>query len=317
MDHYTASALIHRIMLATAGLLALIVSAAAQDQPPAAGPEAPLWAFPPAQMQTVPGSTKKLSEVVIYDRTRAVDWFPEQHPSMPDAVKGRAPVFACGFCHLPSGDGRPENATVAGLPEAYIKQQIADMKSGARVVDPHFTTGANMVLMAKMSSEADVDAAAKYYAGLKHQRHLKVVETEDIPRATPNSVYVFDNSGTREPLGERIVEGPDDFEQFERRDPSTRYTAYVPVGSIVQGTALAQGKGGHVPCETCHGPGLKGSAIGPPIAGHFATTTFRQLYAFETGTRNGVQSALMKPIVAGLSQNDMIALSAYVASLEP
>jgi hypothetical protein len=41
-------------------------------------------------------------------------------------------VFACGFCHLPNGLGRPENSSLAGLPASYIVQQVADFKSGAR-----------------------------------------------------------------------------------------------------------------------------------------------------------------------------------------
>ena len=41
-------------------------------------------------------------------------------------------VLACGYCHLPNGQGRPENASLAGLPEAYIIKQMADFKSGQR-----------------------------------------------------------------------------------------------------------------------------------------------------------------------------------------
>ncbi len=42
---------------------------------------------------------------------------------------GRAPdVRACGFCHLPNGQGRPENASVAGQPAEYIVQQMRDYR---------------------------------------------------------------------------------------------------------------------------------------------------------------------------------------------
>jgi cytochrome c553 len=47
------------------------------------------------------------------------------------------------------------------------------------------------------------------------------------------------------------------------------------------------------------------------------TPVFRQLYAIRIGTRNGPGAAVMKPIVASLSQNEMIDLAAYVGSLEP
>jgi hypothetical protein len=38
-------------------------------------------------------------------------------------------VYACGFCHRVDGLVGPENASLAGLPEAYIVQQMADFKS--------------------------------------------------------------------------------------------------------------------------------------------------------------------------------------------
>ena len=46
---------------------------------------------------------------------------------------GRKPnVFACGYCHLPNGQGRPENASLAGQPAAYIIEQVNEMKEGRR-----------------------------------------------------------------------------------------------------------------------------------------------------------------------------------------
>ena len=54
------------------------------------------------------------------------DWFPAEHPPMPAIVgEGRKPsAFACGYCHLPNGLGRPENAGLAGQPVAYLQQQM-------------------------------------------------------------------------------------------------------------------------------------------------------------------------------------------------
>jgi cytochrome c553 len=42
-------------------------------------------------------------------------------------------VYACSYCHLPNGQSRPENAALAGLPAAYIFEQVTDFRSGARV----------------------------------------------------------------------------------------------------------------------------------------------------------------------------------------
>jgi len=65
--------------------------------------------------------------------------------------------------------------------------------------------------------------------------------------------------GGNEPLGRRIVEMPNDVEQFELRDTRSQFTAYVPPGSIAKGEVLAKtgGSGTTVPCGICHGPDLK------------------------------------------------------------
>jgi len=311
-----------------ASILALAIPAAAmaQDKAPAA---APLWAFPgnqPAkppgtELVTVPGSTIKLTPTQVRDRTTAVDWFPAGHPAMPAAVRGGngSKNYACGYCHTPQGPGRTESADVAGMPYGYLLQQLRDMKSGARaVVDSHYGPGNNMLLTAKATSDTDLDDAAKYFSSLKYTGRVKVVETTDVPKTQPNAfVYEFEKDGPREALGARIIEGPDDFEAFERRDYRVTFTAYVPVGAIARGAALAKGDGMARPsCEGCHGVGLQGGLVGPPIAGRYPTGIFRQLYAFQTGSRNGFGAGFMKPMVAGLSQNDMIDLAAYVGSLK-
>ena len=51
------------------------------------------------------------------------DWYPEEHPPMPQIVAhgGQRPAGrACAQCHLPSGDGHPESSSLAGLPAAYM-----------------------------------------------------------------------------------------------------------------------------------------------------------------------------------------------------
>jgi cytochrome c553 len=316
-----------RLILGASILALAIPVAAAVAQDKAATP--PLWAFPgnqPAKPPgtepvTVPGSSIKLTETQVRDRTTAVDWFPSGHPAMPAAVKGgRGPQYACGYCHLPQGPGRTESADVAGMPYPYLRQQLRDMKAGDRgLMDPHYGPGGNMLVTVKQTSDADLDDAAKYFSSLKYTYRLKVVEAAEIPKSRPNAfVYEFEKDGPKEALGERIMEGPDDFEAFERRDYRVTFTAYVPVGAIARGAALAKGDGAARPaCEGCHGVGLKGGMVGPPIAGRYPTGIFRQLYAFHSGSRNGPGAAFMKPMVANLSQNDMIDLAAYVGSLKP
>jgi len=43
----------------------------------------------------------------------------------------------------------------------------------------------------------------------------------------------------------------------------------------------------------------------------------RQLYRFKEGTRNGADAQLMKKPVAHLTDDDILAMAAYLASLAP
>ena len=72
-----------------------------------------------------------------------------------------------------------------------------------------------------------------------------------------------------------------------------------------------------VQCGICHGPDLKGLGPVPGIAGRSPSYTARQLFDMQHGARNGVWTDLMKPVVAKLTDDDVISLAAYTASLVP
>ena len=111
---------------------------------------------------------------------------------------------------------------------------------------------------------------------------------------------------------------PEDRERTELRDSQSPFVAYVPVGSIKKGEALAKTGGGKtVQCTICHGSDLRGIGPVPPIAGRSAIYTFRQLYDFKDGARHGAWSAMMKPVVQNLTLDDMIAIVAYTSSRMP
>src|SRR5262249_43434408 len=103
------------------------------------------------------------------------------------------------------------------------------------------------------------------------------------------------------------------------RDARSRFIAYVPVGSIQRGQALATTGGGGktVVCSSCHGPDLKGLGPMPGIAGRSPSYFVRQLYDLKSGARAGPASVQMKPTVEKLTVDDMTSLAAYVASLTP
>jgi len=66
----------------------------------------------------------------------------------------------------------------------------------------------------------------------------------------------------KEPIAGRIIEVPENVEQFEMRDSHSRFIAYVPPGSVEEGRQLViTGAGKSAACTICHGPGLNG--VGP------------------------------------------------------
>jgi len=307
---------------------AIAAPAGAQDTPPAwaypANP--PDYKLPPddGAVRRVPGSKAGYTLTQVRDRFVAPDWHPADYPAMPGIVaSGRKPdVFACGFCHRADGPGGPENANLTGLPKAYIIRQMADFKSGARKSSvPQRAPVQLKEQLAKAVTDAELEAAAAYFSSIKPRSIVRVVESATAPKVAVTAWYYSAMPGDQEPIGQRIVEVPEDVEQFVSRDTRARFVAYVPEGSIKRGQALAATGGGKtVPCGTCHGgPGLKGvSAIGiPGIAGRSPSYVVRQLYDFKHGTRNGGQSVLMKSSVANLTVDDMTALAAYLGSLEP
>jgi cytochrome c553 len=275
---------------------------------------------------TLPGSTKSYTQKQIDDLKSAPDWYPQTHPAPPTAVVkgGAGPVaWACGECHLISGMGHPESASLAGQPAAYLERQMEEFRSGARayqlVIDgkPVVDTVGSMNGVAKAWSDAEGKAAVEYFAGLKPQTWVKVVESATAPKSFVDAGYMRVQSpgGAAEPLGQRIVELPQDLERALLRDPNSGTVAYVPVGAIARGKALAAA--GPLPCAACHGAELKGQGEIPGIAGRSPVYNFRQLYFFKGGARNGAMAALMKGPVAALSEKDMIDLAAYLASLTP
>ena len=299
-------------------------SAAAEQAPTAASPPStspastssasfPAWAYPWAPDfkappdDGVPRHVPDSSAAFTVSQERALGRKPE--------------VRACGSCHRIEGTGGPENASLAGLPAAYIVAQMAAYKSGARKFSgPQRSPVLLMSAIAKAATDDEVQAAAAYFSSLKPKPNIKVVETDSVPVTRIARVfYTVAKEGGTEPIGERVVEVPVDVDQFEHRDSRAQFVAYVPTGSIAKGEGLAKtgGPGVTTPCLTCHGQDLKGVDLVPGIAGRSPSYLVRQMYDFQQHSREGSAGALMAPVVERLSHPDMISLAAYVSSLKP
>jgi cytochrome c553 len=245
------------------------------------------------------------------------NWYPNMYPPMPKIVQygnKDTQVRACGSCHLPTGNGHDESAYVAGLPLEYFVRQLADWRSGNRKY------GAIMIALAKAATDAEIHDAATYFASVKPRPWIRVVETDTAPKSFigPGNKRLEHPGGGTEALGNRIIEVPENEEDVVYRDPRTGFVAYVPKGSIAKGEALVSTGGGRtMPCETCHGRNLRGSGDVPAIAGRHPNYIVRQLWDIQNGDRGGPSAALMLPVVEKLSNDDMLAIAAYVASRKP
>lgn len=300
---------------------------------PVAGPLPP-WAYlilpagvkpPPddGKPQRLPGSSVEYTWTQIRDLFSAKDWYPGDLPAMPEVVaRGRKPdVFACGMCHYPNGQGKPEGSSIAGLPAAYIVQQMSDYKAGLRrSSDPMMRPPSLMLQNAKVVSEADIKAAADYFSRLKYQPWIRVVETPTVPKTEmiPGPMLGVVHNGGSEAIGQRVIEVAENPERVELRDSRSGFVAYVPPGSIAKGEALASNGGSRtIACASCHGKDLKGIGEVPSLVGRSPTYVVRQLYDIQSGARNGPGAQLMKAVVEKLTLEDMISLAAFTASRAP
>ena len=273
--------------------------------------------------RTLPGTTNTFTHNEADFGFGPADWYPGDHPQMPKVVaNGNEPtgVRACGLCHYPNGQGKMENAHVAGLPAEYILQQLDAFANGNRHnADARKANTNEMARMPLNLSDRQKQEIAEYFSSMDFRPWVRVVESETAPqvRVTDGGLMVPIPGLPPMPLVGRIIEVPEHPERTEiMRDPRSGFVTYVPVGSLARGEDIVTTGGGKtIQCGLCHGPGQKGLGPIPGIAGRTASYAMRQLWDIKQGTRKS--PGVMEPIVANLTAEDMLAIVAYVASLPP
>jgi len=306
-------------------MFASLIAFSLTAQPQTPTRSTPDWAFPvingalpaePAGPKTIPNSKRQFTQQQIDDLNAPPDWFPDEHAPAPQIVKfGHGDALACGACHLMSGAGHPESADVTGQTPGYILQQLDDFKTGAR------KDSARMNGIVQGMSDEEMRKAADWFATLKPQVWTKVVEAAMVPKTFVGAgrMRFATADGGMEPIGTRIITLPQEQERATKRDPHSGFIAYVPPGSLAKGEALVKngGNGKTLQCAICHGDTLQGLGNVPRIAGIHPIYLARQLYLFKDGFRNGPDAQLMKKPVEKLTDDDILSISAYVASLPP
>src|SRR5262245_43967520 len=284
----------------------------------------------PRQVQ---GSAASYSLVDVRDGANVIDWFPRDHPPMSNLIAHGPSAMGelkrgCGSCHLPNGQGRPENAPPGGLPVAYFMRQIQDFRHGLRPsADPRMPNTNTIIDLAKGMTDKEAEEAAHYFAAVKYVQWTRVVETDFVPKTRiVGNLFLPTSKELTEPIAGRIIEVPEDEEQTETvRNPHVGFVAYVPPGSIEKGKDLVtmggmrivnntiiQGK--TTACVTCHGLDLMGVTDIPPIAGRSPSYIVRQMWDIQQGARNGAAVQLMKMAIARLTPEDLVSVAAYVSS---
>ena len=315
-------------------ILALLCLALAACSPPAPKPSPELaWAYPtgkpvdlptsPPGPQHVPDSPLTL-DVAALEKTGALpDWFPDEHPVPPAIVahtSDRGPT-PCGECHLIAGVGYPGAADLQGLSAAYIVEQVKEFRAGRRrSAQADRLDTVEMIKVAQQVSDADLDAAAAYYAATPRRARQRVIEADTVPATKPSYFGWLDlvPGGKPEPIAGRIIEVPEDATRLFLADPHAMVIDYVPPGAVVRGEKLVRtgGPGGQA-CRSCHGADLKGSGAAPPLAGQSAAYLARMLWDIKTGARSGPAVAQMQGSVAKLNEAQITDIAAYLAARAP
>ena len=177
-----------------------------------------------------------------------------------------------------------------------------------------------MLTFSRALTADEMKTAADYFAALPVKRWTRVIEADTVPKT-----YFLGTrrmplpAGGTEPIGSRVIEIPESPERVELRDPKSGFVAYAPPGSLAKGQFLVAsgGDGKTTACTICHGLALNGLGEVPGLAGQSPVNIARQLYLMATGERAGRWAVLMRGVVEKLTNDDIVAISAYIASLEP
>ena len=216
---------------------------------------------------------------------------------------------------------RERRGVEPGFTVSYFIEQMHEFRDGNRSsADTRKANTNAMIAIAKGMTDDEIKAAAEYFGAMKWTPWIKVVESATAPKThINNGLFLKDEGSETEPIGNRIIEVPEDAEATEvLRNPHSSFVAYAPPGSLKKGEALVTtGAGKTAQCGTCHGADLRGLGPVPGIAGRSPSYLVRQMYDMQVGTRKGEWTQLMKPVVEKLSAEDMLVIAAYCASRQP
>ena len=153
---------------------------------PAGGGGRGAQAAPDTSPKRLAGSNLEFTLAQIRDGFGPADWFPGDHPAMPEIVAhGRRPdVRACALCHYPNGKGRAENAPDRRISGGLLypaDERFQERQSQERRSEEGATPNA-MIAIAKAMTDEEIKATAEYFGSMAWTPWIKVVETDTVPK---------------------------------------------------------------------------------------------------------------------------------------
>lgn len=254
-------------------------------------------------------------------------------------------VMACIACHGEKGEGMSTNPRLAGqFPRETIKQ-LKYYKNGDRKDDM-------MAPIAAAMTDEQMSAVAAYVAAIDNVAPPALTPAD--PGATLvnscNKCHGVDGVGTN-PMFARLGAQSEEYlvTQLKEFRSGTRggkeakvfmysvakklsdqdivslahFYSVKPAGAPLPGNAdviaageliYKNGVGDTVmACYACHGEKADGFSLNPRLAGQFPRETIKQMANYKTADR---KDDMMAPIAAGLSDEQVKAVAAYLSSLQ-
>jgi cytochrome c553 len=239
-------------------------------------------------------------------------------PQAPAVISTGKPL-PCMACHEANGNGHPQTADISGLSANYIIEQVHAFANKQRL-------SGRMVEVAKAISETDLKAVAQYYAsiGPNRQQWVKTVAGSEAPKQKSNGPGRFGfhvPGGGTEPIpeGQIVMMAQDDDLERAGDQINGGFIQYVHPEQLALGERIATtGDNGRITkCDSCHGDNLKGKGDVPRLAGRLPTYLIRTMNDIKTGARRDLGTAPMVPVLAKMSDQDIVAVATYMASKSP
>lgn len=129
---------------------------------------------------------------------------------------------------------------------------------------------------------------------------------QPVPTAPAPEKMESDAQVTEDAVEERLDEIKQEIKQDAQQDVQEQVDAAV--------STAKSGSGIYATCVGCHGGSGEGG-VGPKLAGQAKDALVDKLTRYKAGEQLGPMTAMMQPIVSGLSEDDIQAVAEYITTL--